>query len=186
MRKIRKEWQKYNIFGMIKRTLLLGLALVILFSSSGCGKKELVPEEYGFKNNFGMTTWIEVNEYNLDQGVDSLAVYTQQKHNCQLYIEFTSKKANWSMRDLIAGTDEGSDCEVKVLNNDTVILYFDDEGEEKLGITIIERHYNAYGHLVIEAEADGDSMYFVLWDQVAQVRNSFVEDSAEYIYFFRE
>lgn len=182
---------------MLKKIILSSLVFCVLFSLCSCsdGKIEKLndnkfdPSKYGFENNFGMTKWIEVTEFDLENGLSSTAVYLNPYtvDESQIMFDYKTDEVELIARDLYDKSFEYTKYQLEVLNNDTAILCVG--GRRVFGINIVERYYNAYGHLVIELDFDGEeNMFFVLANQVEEKDGAgYSEDKypTQYTYRFK-
>lgn len=144
-------------------------------------------EKYGFINNQGMHTWVEITEYSIGKA-ESNATYTEMGHyhriynfkDCVLksYSRYESKATDH--KNLTEHLDSVSNY--TIINNDSISL-------KGSSLTIIERVHDDNGNLILKVMFGSSEKWFILEEQINWDKSPQIEDFENgwkiYTYYFK-
>lgn len=132
-----------------------------------CGEKDpnfFNPASFGFLNNYGMGTLIEISEYSLEGEVPTVSWETDGyrhgivKFNNNVFYYYSRYEHDHNPKDVTE--DLSSTTTYKIISNDAISL------GNGTTLTIIDRIYDDDGHIILKMMWDNEGYSFVLKEQI--------------------
>ena len=172
--------------------------LILLLSGGGSEQQETEAttdpshidiQNYGFLSNYGMSTWVEVNDDSL-YSENPYASFTEKGHDHHIYkfenniVYFYNRSESGKYTDNHDLTSTLSSTNTyTIINNDAISV-------GGVTWTIIDRFYNDAGNLVLSVMRGSTKRNFILAEQIDFNKSPAIEDTEDpfykkFIYYFK-